>query len=142
YQFYSIKQEHGDLEWPLGHRLIRSTVVGHPVLDERHIYVATNDNRLLALSRGNGEIDWMPTLTARPAAQLVVENGQVIVPLISGDLAIFNQKDGTVMAGSAAAGATPTTSAAAASVTSAPTPTQAANPDAPPADSQAAASPA
>ena len=52
---------------------------------------------LLALSRGNGEIVWMPTLTSRPAPQLVVESGQVIVPLISGDLAIFSQKDGKVI---------------------------------------------
>jgi hypothetical protein len=107
YQFYSIKQDRGDFEWPLGHRLIRSTVVGHPALDEEHIYVATNDNRLLALSRGNGEIDWMPTLTSRPAAQLIVENGQVVVPLISGDLAIFSQKDGKVVSQATAPPAVP-----------------------------------
>jgi outer membrane protein assembly factor BamB len=142
YQFYSIKQERGDLDWPLGHRLIRSTVVGHPVLDERHIYLATNDNRLLALSRGNGEIDWMPTLTSRPAPQVVVENGQVIVPLISGDLAVFNQKDGTVVTASAAPPAPPTAPGGSAPVAPptapapapGPPPTQGANAEAAPAN--------
>ncbi len=135
YQFYSIKQERGDLEWPFGHRLIRSTVVGHPVLDERHIYVATNDNRLLALSRRNGEIEWMPTLTSRPAAQMIVENGQIIVPLVSGDLGVFSDKDGKVLASPAAlpapSGATP--AAAPGSVPPAAAPAAPAAPTSPPA---------
>ena len=59
--------------------------------------MATNDNRLLALSRGNGEIVWMPTLTSRPAPQLVVEGGQVIHAVDFRDLAIFSQKDGKVI---------------------------------------------
>ncbi len=92
YTFFSINEEDGAIEWR--HRLIRSTVVGHPVLDDRHIWVATLDNRVEALRRGNGEIEWMQTLPARPVEQLVIDGGEVIVPLSSGELAMFSQRDG------------------------------------------------
>ena len=92
YTFFSIKEDDGAIEWR--HRLIRSTVVGRPVLDDRHIWVATLDNRVEALRRGNGEIEWMQTLPARPSEQLTIEGGEVIVPMSSGELAFFNQRDG------------------------------------------------
>jgi outer membrane protein assembly factor BamB len=95
YSLFSIKEDDGAMEWR--HRLIRSTVVGHPVLDARHIWLATLDNRVEALSRGNGEIEWMNTLPGRPAEQLAIDEGEVIVPLSTGELAFFSQRDGKRM---------------------------------------------
>jgi outer membrane protein assembly factor BamB len=90
--FYSIRQEDGALEWP-PHRLIHSTVVGHPVLDARAIWISTLSNKVTALSRRNGAIEWFETLPARPAEQLIVEGGQVIVPLDDGHIMAFSQKE-------------------------------------------------
>ena len=90
--FYSVKQGAGDVEWT--HRLIRAKVAGHPILDERHIYVATLDNRVLALSRGNGAIQWMQPLVSRPGEQLLLESGQLIVPLGSGEFTVLEPKEG------------------------------------------------
>lgn len=93
YTFYSVKQGAGEFEWP-PHRSIHSTVVGRPVVDADHIWIATLNNRADALSRGNGEIDLIRTISSRPGEQLLIEGGEVIVPLESGDLRFFRQKDG------------------------------------------------
>jgi outer membrane protein assembly factor BamB len=90
--FYSVDQSDGTLEWP-PHRLLQSTVVGHPVLDSRSIWMATLNNKVIALSRRNGAIEWYNTLPARPAEQLIIEGGQIMVPLESGDIMAFGQKE-------------------------------------------------
>jgi outer membrane protein assembly factor BamB len=95
YAFYSIFEADGAIEWQ--HRLIRSTVIGHPVMDDRYVWIATLNNRVAALSRGNGEIEWMLNLRARPAEQLILDGGQVIVPLSSGELDVFDERDGKPM---------------------------------------------
>jgi outer membrane protein assembly factor BamB len=97
YTFYSVKQKKGDLEWP-AHRMIRSTLVGRPLLDERFIWITTADNHLQALSRGNGQIELRLPLPSRPWEQFVINGGQVIVPLASGELMVFDQRDGDRMA--------------------------------------------
>jgi outer membrane protein assembly factor BamB len=92
YTFYSVDQDSGEFEWT--HKLIHSTVIGRPVLDENHIWIGTLNNRADALARHNGQIDIIKNIPGRPAEQIVMEGGNVIVPLESGDLMFFTQKDG------------------------------------------------
>jgi outer membrane protein assembly factor BamB len=122
YTFYAVKQQNGELEWE-PHRMIKSTVIGRPVLDERYIWITTLNNRVQALSRSNGQIEISNELSARPTEQFVIDGGQVIVPLASGEIAVFDQKTGKVLRSptSVPPPGSPEATAAAAAATAAPT---------------------
>jgi outer membrane protein assembly factor BamB len=96
YTFYSVKQDTGKLEWP-PHRMLKTQTTGRPLLDERYIWITTLNNKVHALSRTNGQIELTMALVARPKPQFILDSGQVIVPLTSGHLLVFSQKDGQRM---------------------------------------------
>jgi len=86
--FFSVRQDNGRDDWV--HELIRSRIVGRAVADEAHVYVATGDNRAIALDRSSGTIRWKNVLLARPGEALMLESKQLIVPLASGAITIFD----------------------------------------------------
>jgi outer membrane protein assembly factor BamB len=86
--FFSIRQDNGRNDWV--HELIRSRIVGRAVADDVHVYVVTGDNRAIALDRSSGTIRWKNVLLARPGEALMLESKQLIVPLASGGITIFD----------------------------------------------------
>jgi outer membrane protein assembly factor BamB len=101
--FFSIRQSNGRDDWV--HALIRSRVVGRAVADESHVYLATGDNRAIALDRASGTIRWKNVLLSRPGESLMLESKELIVPLASGAITIFDS-EGKLLANLAAPAAT------------------------------------
>jgi outer membrane protein assembly factor BamB len=61
--------------------------VGAPQVDAHNVYVAYADNALRAFDRGNGHQRGSPQLPAKPASGPRVAGVEVVVPLVSGDVA-------------------------------------------------------
>jgi outer membrane protein assembly factor BamB len=89
---YSLRQDSGRPGWY--HSIVRSKIIGRPAADASYVFLATLDNRLLALHLSHGAIDWSVPLTARAAGDTFVEGREVLVPETSGDIAVYSAKDG------------------------------------------------
>jgi outer membrane protein assembly factor BamB len=85
---FAFRQASGARVWV--HSLIRARLVGAPVADESHVYIATGDNRAIALDRGSGTILWKNTLLSRPGESIMIDSRELIVPLMSGAITIFS----------------------------------------------------
>jgi outer membrane protein assembly factor BamB len=66
--------------------------VGAPVTNGEFIYFASLDNTVRALDQA-GRMQWLVSLTTRPAGSVLLEGGHLVVPLTSGDLLLHLAKD-------------------------------------------------
>lgn len=91
-EFYSVKQKDGRVAWR--HTRIGMAVVGHPVMGDSRLFIATLDNRIVALDPDGGAQLWWETLNARPAEQLMRDGAHLLSPVATGEIAILPEKTG------------------------------------------------
>ena len=66
----------------------RTGTLGAPVADAKHVYVALLNNTTRALDAHNGSMRWAVELPARPAHGLALAADMLVVPLLSGEIAV------------------------------------------------------
>jgi len=66
----------------------RTGTLGAPVADAKHVYVALLNNTTRALDAHNGSMRWAVELPARPAHGMALAADMLVVPLLSGEIAV------------------------------------------------------
>lgn len=66
----------------------RTGTLGAPVADAKHVYVALLNNTTRALDAHNGSMRWAIELPARPAHGMALAADMLVVPLLSGEIAV------------------------------------------------------
>jgi len=100
-QVTSVAISNGRERWT---RRVGGDVSGAPSADARHIYFAARDNVLSAVDRGNGNLRWKASLASRPTGSPLPLPDVVLMPLVSSEIAGFEQKSGKPAATVKAAG--------------------------------------
>ena len=90
-RFVSIHLRSGRERWGWD---VGGDISGLPTADEDHIYFASRDNILRALSRGSGNLRWKANLGSRPAGGPLRAPGSVLMPMVSSEIAGFDPKTG------------------------------------------------
>jgi outer membrane protein assembly factor BamB len=81
----------GDFKW---RRRVGVGAVGQPIVDDENVYVAFNDNTLLAFGADKGEMKWRTPLPYRPVAGPVRADDSILLSGIAPVLHGYAIKDG------------------------------------------------
>ena len=89
---YAIKQtQPRDQKWAYR---AGSMVIGAPVADAKHVYVALNNNSVRALDATIGSLRWTQALTGRAMPGLRLAKDTLVVPLHTGEVAVCGTATG------------------------------------------------
>jgi len=66
----------------------RTGTLGAPIADAKHVYVALLNNTARALDAHNGSMLWAVELPARPTFGMALGVDKLVVPLLSGEIAV------------------------------------------------------
>jgi outer membrane protein assembly factor BamB len=91
-RFVSLDLRNGREEWGWN---LGGDISGLPTADDKRIYVASRDNILRALDRGNGNLRWKANLPSRPAGGPLRTVDTVLMPMVSSEIAGFDPESGT-----------------------------------------------
>ena len=72
----------------------RTGTLGAPIADEKHVYVALLNNTARALDAHNGSMRWAIELPARPTLGMALGLDKLVVPLLSGEIAVCTFRPG------------------------------------------------
>ncbi|HKW03290.1 MAG TPA: PQQ-binding-like beta-propeller repeat protein [Vicinamibacterales bacterium] len=72
----------------------RTGTLGAPVADAAHVYVALLNNTARALDAHNGSMRWAIELPARPSLGMALGPDKLVVPLLSGEVAVSTFRPG------------------------------------------------
>ncbi len=75
-----------------------ASIRGTPVLNEKHLYIATVSGQILALSRSSGMVDWDQSIPANVTSDLSLVGDRLLVPGRDGNLYILETETGAVAA--------------------------------------------
>ena len=67
-----------------------SELVGGPVVGDKVLYIAALDNTMQEIDRGSGSVKWRKPVPSRPAGGPREAGRFLVVPLISGDVALLD----------------------------------------------------
>jgi outer membrane protein assembly factor BamB len=89
---YAIEQtQPRDVKW--AYRAL-AEVVGAPVADAKHVYIALNNNTVRALDAKIGSLRWVQPLTGRAMPGLRLLTDRLVVPLHTGEAAVCGTATG------------------------------------------------
>ena len=72
----------------------RTGTLGAPIADAKHVYVSLLNNSARALDARNGSMRWAVELPARPTLGMALGPDKLVVPLLSGELAVCTFRPG------------------------------------------------
>lgn len=72
----------------------RTGTLGAPIADAGHVYVALLNNTARALDAHNGSMRWAIELPARPTLGMALGPDKLVVPLLSGEIAVCTFRPG------------------------------------------------
>jgi outer membrane protein assembly factor BamB len=95
-EIISVYAKNGKIDWI---KKLNAVPVSHPVITDEVIYIITNDNKLYALDRNDGDIKWIHSGISKRSAVLgsanpVVYKNIVFASYSSGEIYAINQKNG------------------------------------------------
>jgi eukaryotic-like serine/threonine-protein kinase len=90
-RFISIDLKHGRERWGWN---IGGDISGLPTADDKRIYFASRDNILRALDRRSGNLRWKANLASRPAGGPLLSPDQLLMPMVSSEIAGFDPQTG------------------------------------------------
>jgi outer membrane protein assembly factor BamB len=89
---YAIDAADGRIRWRWR---TGGDVVGVPVVTSDRVYFASLDNVLRALDRSHGAQRWKRPLPTRPVGGPHVVGTELLVPLVSAEIAVVDAREGT-----------------------------------------------